>query len=194
MNLVGHRTEVEVKLNGVSCMALLDTGSTVSTVSEQFYKDHLSNIEIKPIDSMLNIECADGQQLPYQGLIEIDIHASGIENGQSIACLALVVPTSNYNSQVPLLIGTNALSSFLDMCKEQHGDKVLQDGHLHTPWILCFRTMLLQEKALNRHKNVPGYVKSIESKSFIIPPNTTKVLAGCIILRAHYFKQLPGPL
>ena len=50
MNLVAHRNDVEVKLNGVSCMALLDTGSTVSTLSEQFYKDHLLNIEIKAID------------------------------------------------------------------------------------------------------------------------------------------------
>ncbi|MCU7801000.1 MAG: retroviral-like aspartic protease family protein, partial [gamma proteobacterium symbiont of Lucinoma myriamae] len=179
-NLVGPSNEIDVQVNGVDCKALLDTGSTVTTISEQFYDNYLSNVTIKPLESILTIECADGQNLPYKGYVEVELCVSGIENSQIITCLALIVPKSNYNSKVPLLLGTNVLSMFLDMCKQKYGDKMLQDAQLFTPWFLCFRTMLLQEKELKRHKNVLGYVKSAESKSIIIPPDTTKVLAGCI--------------
>jgi hypothetical protein len=50
--------------------ALIDTGSTVSTLSHTFYREHLSHLELKPLHSLLNIECADGKQLPCEGYIE----------------------------------------------------------------------------------------------------------------------------
>lgn len=45
----------------------------MSLVSESFYREHLSNIEVRPIEDILNIECADGQNLPYMEYIEVEI-------------------------------------------------------------------------------------------------------------------------
>jgi hypothetical protein len=42
-------------------------------------------------------------------------------------CLFLVVPDRNYNSAVPVLIGTNILSSFIDQLQGTYGDKYLQE-------------------------------------------------------------------
>jgi hypothetical protein len=50
--------------------ALLDTGSTVSTISESYYQQHIAcSIQLKTIKELLDIECAGGSQLPYSGYI-----------------------------------------------------------------------------------------------------------------------------
>ena len=47
-------------------------GSTVSTISKMFYNEHCSNNPIKPLGSILKIECGDGELLPYKGMVELD--------------------------------------------------------------------------------------------------------------------------
>ena len=74
--LVGETNEVEIFSNKIPTKALLDTGSCVSVVAEAFYKEHLSDLEINPIGDVLNIECADGNSLPYKGYIEVDIEVN----------------------------------------------------------------------------------------------------------------------
>jgi hypothetical protein len=56
-----------------------------------------------------------------------------------------VVPDSNYNSAVPVLIGTNILSSFIDQLQGTYGDKYLQDAHLFTSVYMALRCLTLRE-------------------------------------------------
>ena len=112
-NLVGDATETPVYINGIKTHGLLDTGSTVSTMSEYFYKKHLHQTEIQPLDHFLDIECADGRQLPYLGYVSADLDVDGIPT-QSTTVVFLVVPTSQYHSSVPILLGTNVLSVLMD--------------------------------------------------------------------------------
>ncbi|XP_053390712.1 uncharacterized protein LOC128553555 [Mercenaria mercenaria] len=57
--LVGDVNEVNISVNKIGVSALLDTGSCVSLISESFYKEHLSDVELEPLTGVLNIECAD---------------------------------------------------------------------------------------------------------------------------------------
>jgi hypothetical protein len=61
---------------------------------------------------ILDIECAGGSQLPYSGYIEVNINTPGSTNNFN-TYLVLVVPDSNYNQHIPLLIGTNVLNTIL---------------------------------------------------------------------------------
>ena len=63
--LVGETNEVKVLINNIDVNALLDTGSCVSAMSKTFYEENLAHIEIKPLNRILKIECADGNTLPY---------------------------------------------------------------------------------------------------------------------------------
>ncbi len=55
-----------MQVSGVDTLALLDTGSTVTTVSRDFYESHLADSQpIFPLDDLLTVECADGNRLPY---------------------------------------------------------------------------------------------------------------------------------
>ena len=114
-SLIGESNEVPVKVFNIATTALLDTGSTVSTISETFYKEHFPEIPLQSLDFALTVECADGQPLPYSGYISLDIQISGISSFPLLNdCLFLVVPQSDYNLRVPVLIGTNLLSIIME--------------------------------------------------------------------------------
>ncbi|VDH90836.1 Hypothetical predicted protein [Mytilus galloprovincialis] len=71
--LLGSPNEVTVVINGIQASALLDTGSTVSTVSPSFHRQYLADSSIQTLNQILNIECADGQNMPYLGYISADL-------------------------------------------------------------------------------------------------------------------------
>ena len=50
---MGSPNESEVIVNGIQTKALLDTGSTVSTVFETFYKSNLSDLTMHPLEFIL---------------------------------------------------------------------------------------------------------------------------------------------
>jgi hypothetical protein len=71
--LLESPNEVTIKVNGITASALLDTGSTVSTVSESFYLQYLAKQSIQTLDRILHIECANGEEMPYLGYITVDL-------------------------------------------------------------------------------------------------------------------------
>ena len=57
---------------------LLDTGSTISTVSEQFYNNYLKDCELVTLDDLLEVTGVGGEKLPYLGYIAVDVTVSFI--------------------------------------------------------------------------------------------------------------------
>ena len=112
--LVGEAAEVSVVVNGIP--TLCDTGSCVSTVSEQFYRQHLNSVVLQPLSNIIKIECANGETLPYQGFVQVTLQAPGVPNTDKHECLLLVVADTEYNNKVPILLGTNVISDFLNDC------------------------------------------------------------------------------
>lgn len=62
-------TETEVLLHGKTVKSLFVTGSTVYTVSHTT-PTYLIDLSLQQLNTLLDIECADEQQLPYEGYIE----------------------------------------------------------------------------------------------------------------------------
>lgn len=63
---------------GKKAKALVDTGSGISTISEKFYRENLQHRELQSLYDMLQIECANGESLPYLGFVEVDFESDGI--------------------------------------------------------------------------------------------------------------------
>ena len=85
----------------------------VSTISESFFKEHLSEKgeDILPAFEWLKITAANGLDLPYLGYVELDVEAMGLiipKRG------FLIVKDSAHSSTVPGLIGMNIVKK----CKE----------------------------------------------------------------------------
>lgn len=104
INLVGNSTESSVTINNIENTASLDIGSCISTISETFFIQSFSEyLDLKPVDDILHIECADGQQLSYQGYVEAELEEDGLPELNSQFCIFLVVPETNYNSKTTVL-------------------------------------------------------------------------------------------
>lgn len=182
--LLGSPTETPVCIQGKTIKALLDTGSTVSTISRSYYQQNLANLDLNPMEDILNIECAGGQMLPYDGFIEVDISLTNI--GGPYTCMLLVIPDSPYNSQVPLLLGTNVLNTIMEECRNGYGERFLQTAKLTTPWFTAFRSIVLREKELSRNNNKLAIVKFAGNANIIIPPNTNITLPGYLDKQLQY--------
>jgi len=170
-------------VNGVRGIALLDTGSTVSTISQSFYMKHFFDTPLHELNNILDIECAGGQLLPYSGYIVIQLAVAGFPHEQS---LLLVVPDSNYNSLVPLLLGTNILSHCMTKCHQVCGDKMLQHHILPAAWNLAFRSLKTREQQLKKNKHRLGMVKSAEGKNIVLQANSSAIVQGYIDKKLEY--------
>lgn len=113
----------------------MDTGSTVSTVSYSFFQEHLRHTSpLHELDLLLDIECADGQQLPYSGYSEVELLLPG--QATTHHCIVLITNDSGYNNEIPLLLGTNILDKVMASLQQDFGERFLQTSQLTTPWYL----------------------------------------------------------
>ena len=138
-----------------------------------------------PVQEALKVECADGENMPYLGYICTTIEPNGMPLTTLQDCLFLIVPRSNYNSRVPVLIGTNIILRLLEVTREEYGARYLQDADLHTSWYLAFRCMALRDRGLQRNENRLSILKSAETDRVIIPPN------GCVVINGYMDRKLP---
>ena len=72
-DMVGGTPEIEAQINSRPCIALLDTGSQITTISVSFYNSHLSDIAIQNCSDLIRIEGVGGDVLPYHGFLVCDI-------------------------------------------------------------------------------------------------------------------------
>ncbi|XP_062585806.1 uncharacterized protein LOC134247460 [Saccostrea cucullata] len=179
VEIVGSSNEAEAKVDGIQAKALVDTGSGVNTISETFYRENLSHRVLQSFEE-LQIECANGENLPYLGFIEVDFESYGIPIRSSQTSIFLIVPTTAYSQKTPILIGTNILRHLMDNCKMDYGERFLQNAALFTPWYLAFRSMIIQEKILRKTNNRLGLVRSAEKNKIIIKPNSNICIKGYI--------------
>lgn len=105
--LVGPVTTILVEVNGCPCNALLDSGSQVTIVFENWYSTYLSQVPIQPLAG-LYIWGLSESSYPYKGYIVVDclFPATLTGEAENVSILALVCPEPQ--GTVPVIIGTNA--------------------------------------------------------------------------------------
>jgi len=98
----------------------------VSTISHGFYLSNFQNVPLQPLEDLLRVEGAGGVLLPYHGYVELQLTLpKSLMLGHSfIPALFLVVPDTVYNSQTPLLLGTNVLYSCAQWFQGKQLDRV----------------------------------------------------------------------
>ena len=120
--LVDASSEANISVEDVHVCALLDTGATVSVMSQSFYEKNLLHIPLEPLDNMLDIECAGGDQLPYLGYVQVRVASSGCGvEGKGRCCFLLVVPNTKYNEWVPVISSSTT---------EYHSDCLMHLPHI----------------------------------------------------------------
>ena len=159
-SLVGKANECKVLIDNKLCSCLIDTGSMVSTVSNAFLRKELSS-QILPITNFnLTVYSSSGNALPYLGYIEADIRIP--KRSPTVTVPLLVVPDTDYNANVPVIIGTNVLKLFSDISKTFD----------HGPWSTALN--LLQ------NNGCIGILRSTNNKSLNVPPNESLTVEGSL--------------
>ena len=175
--MIGYANESSIQLDGYECKALLDTGSTVSTMSISKYNEIFSDKPIQPLNHLnLDIEGAGGHNLPYSGYIETEVTVPGLSN--NVNCLMLIVPDTRYAKRVPVILGTNVLTPVMETARSEFGIKFQQKANLSGSWHLVFRCMCIQHREAQRANGRLCIVKSAVTHRVVIPSNSTVTLDG----------------
>ena len=56
-------------VNGHACLALLDTGSQVTSIAKSFYDRHLSGQPIQLVENMVRVVGAGRNEVPFLGYV-----------------------------------------------------------------------------------------------------------------------------
>ena len=112
IELVGCDNVANAYVDGKLVKALIDTGSMVTTISKDFYDRQLSDAHpLLSLQTILDIEGAGGNQIPYCGFVEASVAVTDRPDARQICVPILVVPTTRYGNQVPMIVGTNVLKA-----------------------------------------------------------------------------------
>ena len=113
VHMVGGTPTVQAKLGGVDVLCVVDSGSMVSFVTEDFYKKKLQPTcgHVKRRKQMLTLRAANGLEIPYVGYLELEIEVDGVKVPNcGVLVLKDTPATSQQRKDIPGLLGTNVLA------------------------------------------------------------------------------------
>ena len=157
--IVGSSNEGEIFVNGLKTSGLIDTGSMITSVSEQFYNSMDPVPELHDLDEFgLSVQGATGKELSFKGYVEAEISVPFLSDSVFNIPL-LVVPETEYNSKVPVIIGTNLIR----LCKIDSSD-----SEVPVEWQTAFDCLT--------GDSIP--VKTTNNYAIRIGPNEVKTIHG----------------
>ena len=181
--IVGSANESIIFINGVKTSGLIDTGSMVTSISETFYKNMNPQPQLHAITEFgLSVQSANGTDLPFKGYIEAEFSAP-ILSDCVLNIPLLVVSDTEYNSQVPAIVGTNVIR----LCKAE-----VSNHEVPVEWQTAFDLLC--------DDSIP--VKTTSNYAIRIAPYEVKTIHGLArktgdfesALTEHTDTSLPGNL
>ena len=205
----GIENVAKVKINGESCLALLDNGAQVNTIMPRYVNEH--SLQVGPITNLMGskVTCV-GLGNAYTrplGYVVIQVQVDGVW-GYDEDQIALVIPDfSNFATRVPIILGTPTIGRVVNVMKEAEMDA------LAMPWANARAAHLLaiqrmtpvevengQEEGYNTEEDSPlMYTKKAETlepfSSHVIAIETTKAYLGeCINIMVQALHAQDGAL
>ena len=188
----GIENVAKVKINGEGCMALLDNGVQVNTITLRYIKEH--SLQVGPITDLMGskvacVELGNAYTRPL-GYVVIWVQVDRVR-GYDEDQIALIIPDhSNFATRVPIILETHTIGRVDNMMQEAEMDA------LAMPWVnaraahlLAVRRMMPvqvgtdQEEGYDTDKDsLLMYTQKAETlepfSSHVIPVKTTKVHLG----------------
>lgn len=179
--LVGPSPLASVTLEGQPCQALLDSGSRVTIVFENWYQQHLSHVPLMPLSDLAIWGLSDSTY-PYRGYISVELAFPNDKqlSEEKIPILALVCPDPKSPDPVSVILGTNTskLNTLLTHCKE-----LINSSAVKSLRILPYELNASKSLTSINHPptDVVGLVKWVGPGPLTIPPRSTSY-AACKVM------------
>ena len=118
------------RINGESCMALLDNGAQVNTIMPKYINDH--SLQVGPITNLMGskVTCV-GLGNAYTrplGYIVIWVQVDGVQSYDENQIVLVILDFSNFAAQIPVILGTPTIGQVVNVMKEAEVDALVM------PW------------------------------------------------------------
>ena len=158
--IVGRDNISEIYINGKKTVGLIDTGSMISTIAEDFILSLNPVPQLYTIEELgLKVNVANGQTLEYSGCVVVDVSVPCLGEATVLAP-CLVVPMAVYSKVVPIIVGTNIINRVYQCKAESTAD-------IPTEWATAFQTICHDQVRVVR-----------TTTSVVLQPNETRTISG----------------
>ena len=163
-----------MKIGGVSVPCLLDSGSEVSTITEEFFNTHFKSKgqELLSTSGWLKLTAANGLEIPYLGYFELDVEAFGL----NVPRRGILVVKDSTNDamrarkrDVPGLLGMNVLCEMGEALDKFKGAEFF--GKVGTVW-----SQTIQAAKRCADTSVRGIVRVAGKCAVRIPANSVATI------------------
>ena len=200
----GVKNVARVRINGESCMALLDNDAQINIITSKYVSDH--SMQVGPITNLIGAKVAcmglgNAYTRPL-GYVIIWVQVDGVQ-GYDEDQMALVIPDfSNFVAQMSVILGTPTISWVVNVMKEVEVDALVM------PWahFLSVHRMMtvevgdgLKEEPDPEGYNLLMYTQNVETiepfSSHIIPVKAGRAYTGeCINIMVQALQTEDGSL
>ena len=120
----GVKNVAKVKINGDSCMALLNNGAQINTIMHSYMKSHL--LEMGPITKLISwrVTCMGLGNAYTQplGYIIVKVQVDGVQGYNEDQMALVVLDLLNFAERIPIILGTPTISCIINVLKEREID------------------------------------------------------------------------
>ena len=190
----GMENIAKVKINGESCMALLDNGVQVNTITPRYVKEH--SLPVGPITNLMGSKVAcvglGNAYTRLLGYVVIWVQVDGVQ-GYDEDQIALIIPDfSNFAIRVPIILGTPTFGWVINVMREAEMDALaMLWANAREAHLLAIRRMMTvelwndQEEGYDTDQDSPlMYTQKVETldpfSSHVIPVKTTEAYLGVL--------------
>ena len=162
--LIGRPNTAPIYING-------KPGAQLSLIGRNYCLEN--NLEIQPLSKLIGCDACNGSDVEYEGYVEVNFQVPGRNFNEDH--LFLVVPPIEYHKQVPAIVGTYILDSFVDHLKQLGQDTI---DTLDISWKSMYHTRVETHRLRELHGSNPplGFVRV--TKATTIPAGKAVEIHG----------------
>ena len=105
--IVGSRNTAAIYINGEATTTLYDSGAELQLISKEYCDSN--NLEIQPIEKLVDCENMNGGLFGYDGYVEVNVQIPGRDFSEDN--LFLVSSKINHQKEIPVVVGTYFMAS-----------------------------------------------------------------------------------
>ena len=117
--IIGDCPVTNVIIQGKAVQAMLDTGSQITTITDEWARENLRNIEEE--ESFFKIKAVNGVEVPYSSLCVLDMELFGTKLTE-VPVFITALPTDPFmqarKRETPVLVGMNVLETVFEKAEE----------------------------------------------------------------------------
>ena len=123
----GAKNIAIVRINGESCMALLDNSAQINTIMPKYISDH--SLQVGQITNLLGtkVTCmglGNAYTRPL-GYIVIWVQVDGVQGYDADQIALVILDFSNFVAWIPVILGTPTISQVINVMKEAEIDALV---------------------------------------------------------------------